>query len=86
MTREPIQNTNAFMATLTITIPDALEGQLIAASKEQGVSTSEIAREAIERDMRMEAWRRLREQFRPYLVERGLNTEEDVLRHMVGKK
>ena len=74
------------MVTLTITIPDSLERQLIAASKERGVSTSEIAREAIERDMRMEAWRRLREQFRPYLVERGLNTEEDVLRHMVGKK
>ena len=86
MTREPIQNTNAFMATLTITIPDALEGQLIAASKEQGVSTSEIAREAIERDMRMEAWRRLREQFRPYLAERGLNTEEEVLRHLASNK
>ena len=86
MTREPRRNTNAFMATLTITIPDSLERQLVAASKERDASTSEIAREAIERDMRTEAWRRLREQFRPYLAERGLNTEEEVLRHLASNK
>ncbi len=75
-------DTNTYMASLTLRIPDSLERQLVAASKERGISKSDIAREAIERDLRVEAWKKLRDQFRPHLEAQGLFTEEDVLRHL----
>lgn len=81
-----MRNTNTYMASLTLRIPDSLERQLIAASEERGISKSDIAREAIERDMRVEAWRKLRDQFRPYLEKQGLFTEEDVLRRLDEKQ
>jgi len=59
------------MASLTLRIPDALERQLEKASKERGISKSKYRREAIERDLKIQAWRRLREQFRPHLEEKG---------------
>jgi predicted transcriptional regulator len=77
-----MRHTNTDMASLTVRNPDSLERQLIAASNERGISKSDIAREAIERDMRVEAWRKLRDQFRPYLEAQGLFTEEDVLRRL----
>ena len=86
LTRTTMRDTNTYMASLTLRIPDSLERQLIAASKERGISKSDIAREAIERDMRVEAWRKLRDQFRPYLEKQGLFTEEDVLRRLDEKQ
>ena len=50
-------NTNNHLAPLTLRIPDSLERQLVAASKERGISKSDISREAIERDSRVEARR-----------------------------
>jgi predicted transcriptional regulator len=79
-------NTIAYMASLTLRISDSLERQLVAASKERGISKSDIAREAIERDLRVEAWRKLRDQFRPNLEAQGLFTEEDVLRRLDEKQ
>jgi len=73
------------MASLTLRIPDALERQLEKASKERGISKSNIAREAIERDLKIQAWRRLREQFRPHLEKKGLFTEADVLNRLAEK-
>ncbi len=70
------------MASLTLRIPDKLEKQLEEASKERGLSKSDIAREAIERDLQVQAWRKLREQFRPHLEEQGLFTEADVLNRL----
>jgi predicted transcriptional regulator len=74
--------TFAYVASLTLRIPDALEKQLEKASKERGISKSDIAREAIERDLKIQAWRKLREQFRPHLEKQGLFTEADVLNRL----
>jgi hypothetical protein len=74
------------MASLTLRIPDRLEKLLDAASKERGISKSDVARGAIERDLRVPAWRKLREQFRPYLEKQGIFTEADVLDRLAGKR
>ncbi len=75
-------DTSAYMASLTLRIPDALEQQLEAASKERGLSKSDLAREAIEGPLKVEAWRKLREQFRPQLEKQGLFSEADVFKRL----
>ena len=66
------------MASLTLRIPVKLEQQLEEASKERGLSKSDIAREAIERDLQVRAWQKLREKFRPHLEKEGVFTEAEV--------
>ncbi len=66
------------MASLTLRIPDTLEQELETASKERGLSKSDLAREAIEGHLQVEAWRKLRQQFRPHLEKQGVFTEADV--------
>lgn len=70
------------MASLTLRIPDVLERQLEAASKERGISKSDVVREALERDLKVQAWRKLREQFRPHLEREGIFTEADVFQRL----
>ena len=70
------------MASLTVRIPALLEKQLEKASKERGISKSDVAREAIERDLRVQAWGKLRNQFRPHLEKARVFTEEDVFRKL----
>ena len=74
--------TSTYMASLTVRIPASLERELEAQSRERGISKSDVAREALERDLRVQAWRRLREQFRPHLERQGVFTEADVLKRL----
>ncbi len=70
--------TSTYMASLTVRIPASLE-------RERGISKSDVAREALERDLKVQAWRRLREQFRPHLERQGVFTEADVLKRLGDK-
>jgi Arc/MetJ-type ribon-helix-helix transcriptional regulator len=70
------------VASLTLRIPDVLEKQLEAQSKERGISKSDVVREAIERDLKVQAWRKLREEFRPHLEREGVFTEADVMKRL----
>lgn len=70
------------MASLTLRIPEVLERQLEAESKARGISKSDVVREALERDLRVQAWRKLRDQFRPHLERQGIFTEEDVFQRL----
>jgi hypothetical protein len=63
------------MASLTVRIPASLE-------RERGISRSNVARKALERDLRVQALRRLREQFRPHLERQRVFTEADVLKRL----
>lgn len=74
--------TFTYMASLTVRIPASLERELEAQSRERGISKSDVAREALERDLRVQAWRRLREQFRPHLERQGVFTEADVMKRL----
>lgn len=71
-------DTFTYMASLTLRIPDGLEQQLEAESRARGISKSDVVREALERDLRVQAWRKLRDQFRPHLERAGVFTEADV--------
>ena len=73
------------MTSLTLRISDKLEKQLEDACRERGISKSDVAREAIERDLRVQAWRKLREQFRPHLEKQGIFTEADVFERLDAK-
>lgn len=66
------------MASLTLRIPPGLERQLEAESRARGISKSDVVREALERDLKVQAWRKLRDQFRPHLERAGVFTEADV--------
>lgn len=79
---KPACVTFAYMASLTVRIPASLARELEAQSRERGISKSDVAREALERDLRVQAWRKLREQFRPHLERQGLFTEADVLKRL----
>lgn len=70
------------MASLTLRIPAALERQLRAESRQRGVSKSDVVRDALERDLKVQAWRRLRDQFRPHLERQGVFTEADVFQRL----
>jgi Arc/MetJ-type ribon-helix-helix transcriptional regulator len=70
------------MPSLTFRIPDVLEKQIEAESKERGISKSDVVREALERDLKVQGWRKLREQFRPHLERQGVFTEADVLKRL----
>lgn len=70
------------MATLTLRLPAKLSRDLAAASKQAKLTKSDLARDAIERQLRV--WRI--EQSRARLVPRaqklGIFTDEDVFRHL----
>jgi predicted transcriptional regulator len=73
------------MTSLTVRISDKLEKQLEDACRERGISKSDVAREAIERDLRVQAWRKLREQFRPHLEKQRIFTEAGVFERLDAK-
>jgi predicted transcriptional regulator len=70
------------MPSLMLIISEELEKRLEEESKSRGISKSDVAREAIERDLQVQAWRKLREQFQPNLEEQGLFTEADVFNRL----
>ena len=65
-------------ATLTIRIDKDLDSLLTKASKRSGRNRSEIAREALRRQLRLEQFEALRKKILPFAEARGLLTDEDV--------
>ena len=70
------------MASLTLRIPDRLEAELEAESKERGISKSDIARAALLGHLNVSRLRRLREKLAPYVEARGVFSEDNVLRRL----
>lgn len=65
-------------ATLTIRLDKELEELLSKASKRTGKNRSEIAREALRRQIRLENFEELRRRIMPFAEARGYLTDEDV--------
>jgi predicted transcriptional regulator len=70
------------MPTITIRVPEALDADLEELSKQAGVSKSDIARDALRRQMIVMKLRRLRDDLAPFLEAQGVFTEEDVLKRL----
>lgn len=68
------------MTTLTIRLDAKLEKALDRIAKRTGRTKSEIAREAIERQIAVARFRELRGKALPFAEAQGLLTDEDVFR------
>jgi predicted transcriptional regulator len=65
-------------ATLTIRLDNDLDMLLSMASKRSGRNRSEIAREALRRQLRLEQFDEIRKRIMPFAEARGFLTDEDI--------
>jgi predicted transcriptional regulator len=65
-------------STLTIRLDKDLDDLLTRASQQSGRNRSEIAREALRRQLRISQFEGLRERMMPFAEARGYLTDEDV--------
>ena len=65
-------------ATLTIRLDKDLNDLLTRASRQSGRNRSEVAREALRRQLRLEQFETLRRRTMPFAEARGFLTDEDV--------
>ena len=68
------------MSTLTIRLDPRLDKALERIAKRTGRTKSEIAREALERQIAVARFRELRSKTLPFAEAQGLLTDEDVFR------
>ena len=64
--------------TLTIRLDKDLDDLLTKASQRSGKNKSEIAREALRRQLRLERFEELRKRIMPFAEARGYLTDEDI--------
>jgi len=65
-------------STLTIRLDKSLDELLSKASKQSGRNRSEIAREALRRQLRLQQFEQLRKRIMPFAEARGLLTDDDI--------
>ncbi|MBM4026691.1 MAG: ribbon-helix-helix protein, CopG family [Planctomycetes bacterium] len=70
--------TTAKTSTLTIRLDKDLDDLLTKASRRSGKNRSEIAREALRRQLRLCQFEALRQRMMPFAEARGYLTDEDV--------
>ena len=70
------------ISTLTIRLDKGLDALLSRASKQSGKSKSEVAREALRRQLRILQFESLRRKAMPFAEARGYLTDEDVFREI----
>jgi predicted transcriptional regulator len=68
------------MTTLTIRLDDKLDRELARLAKQTGRTKSEVAREALRRQLLVQRFRSLRQDLMPYAEAAGWLTDEDVFR------
>jgi predicted transcriptional regulator len=69
-------------STLTIRLDRDLDKLLAKAAKQSGMNRSEIAREALRRQLRVSQFEALRKKIMPFAEARGYLTDEDVFREI----
>ena len=65
-------------ASLTIRLDEDLDALLEKVSRQSGKSRSEVAREALRRQLRLSQFEALRRRLMPFAEARGFLTDEDV--------
>jgi predicted transcriptional regulator len=80
LTRGIERNTMYYMktATLTLRLDKELDELLSRASRQSGRNRSEIAREALRRQLRLQQFEELRNKIMPFAETHGFLTDEDV--------
>lgn len=69
-------------ATLTLRIDEDLERELDRACAESGRTRSDLAREALRRQLTLSRFERLRRAALPFAEARGYLTDEDIFREL----
>jgi predicted transcriptional regulator len=69
-------------STLTIRLDKHLNDLLTKASRRSGKNRSEIAREALSRQLRMSQFEALRRKIMPFAEARGYLTDDDVFKNV----
>lgn len=69
-------------STLTIRLDPGLNSMLSKAARHSGRSRSEVAREALKRQLRLEQFEGLRKRIMPFAEARGFLTDEDVFKEV----
>ena len=70
------------VSSLTIRLDKELDDMLDKASKQSGKSRSEIAREALRRQLRLDRFEEIRKRIMPFAEARGYLTDEDIFSEM----
>jgi predicted transcriptional regulator len=65
-------------STLSIRLDKDLEGLLAQASRQTGRNRSEVAREALRRQLRLTQFEAIRRRIMPFAEARGFLTDEDI--------
>jgi predicted transcriptional regulator len=68
------------MATLTIRLDEKLDRELARLAKQTGRTKSEVAREALRRQLSIQRFRKIRRSAMPYAAAAGYLMDEDVFR------
>jgi len=66
--------------TITIRLDEDLNAMLVEAAEQTGKNRSEIAREALRRQLRVSRFESLRRRMMPFAEARGYLTDDDVFR------
>ena len=64
--------------TITLRLDKELDDMLAKVSKQSGKNKSEIAREALRRQLRLQQFEELRKRIMPFAEARGYLTDEDI--------
>lgn len=67
---------------ITVRLDEDLERLLEDVARRSGRSKSEVVREALRRQLSLQAFDRLREQIMPFAEARGYLTDEDIFREI----
>ncbi len=65
-------------ATITISLPEEIRDELDELSKSEGLSRSDLVRQALQDYLFIRKFRRLRRQTLPYAQAQGFFTDEDI--------
>jgi predicted transcriptional regulator len=68
------------LGTLTIRLDDKLDRELARLARRSGRTKSEVAREALRRQLSIQRFRALRRKAMPYAAAAGYLTDEDLFR------
>ena len=64
--------------TITLRLDKELDDMLTKVSKQSGKNRSEVAREALRRQLRLQQFEELRKRIMPFAEARGYLTDEDI--------
>jgi metal-responsive CopG/Arc/MetJ family transcriptional regulator len=66
--------------SISISLPEDLKRELDRATKAEGISRSDLVREALREYLFIRRFRRLRQELMPYADAQGIYSDEDVFR------